>query len=94
MGYTRFIVCIQVTTQYVQQGTTELLAVQHAIIRHHVGDRMLAPKALACTILPEDNYSGLDAVCTEGGAETPVEQEPCHLGYDLNAHTHISQHAC
>ena len=66
-------------------------AVRRAVIVRHVGDRTLAPEALAHTVPPKDNRGGLDTVHAE--AEPPAEQEPRHVGCDLDAHTHISQHA-
>jgi len=69
------------------------LAVRRTLIARHMGDRMLAPEALAHTIPPKDNRSGLDTVHVEGGAQPPAEQEPHHVGCDLGARTHISQHA-
>ena len=58
------------------------LVVWRTVIVRHVGDRTLAPKALAHITLPEDDCSGLDAICAAGGAEMPAEQEPRHVGFD------------
>jgi len=58
------------------------LVIRRTVIAHHVGDRTLAPKALAHITLLEDDCGGLDAICVAGGAETPAEQEPCHIGFD------------
>ena len=54
---------------------------------------MLTPKALARTVPPKDNGSGLNTTCVEGGAEIPAEQELRHVGCNVDARTHISQHA-
>ena len=58
------------------------LVVWHTVIACHVGDRMLAPEALARITLLEDDCSGLDAIHAVGGAEMPAEQEPRHVGFD------------
>jgi len=58
------------------------LVIWCTIIVRHVGDRTLAPEALACITLPEDDCGGLNVICAAGGAETPAEQEPCHVGFD------------
>jgi len=91
-GNTIFIVYRSLHSIYNEVYYYEL-AVRHAVIARHVGDRMLAPEALAHTVPPKDNRGGLNIVHAEGGAEPPAEQEPRHVGCDLDAHTHISQHA-
>ena len=55
------------------------------------GDRTIALEALAHPVPPKDNCGGRDAVCAEGTVGTPAEQ---HVGCDLDARTHISQHTC
>ena len=56
------------------------LVVRRAVIARHVGHRTLAPEALARIALSKDDRGGLDAIRAEGGAETPAEQEPRHVG--------------
>lgn len=56
------------------------LVVRRPVIARYLRDRELVPEALACIVPPKDDRGGLDAVCAEGRAETPAEQEPRRIG--------------